>query len=210
MRKRLAFGALLAATLAAGSASADLITFDAQGLTGPSTTPPATAANVNVNTSIGVVTFSGGAILTKTTNLPANQTSVYYDSYFLSGTHTNSMTITFPKAITNFVMDLYNGWTSADKFTISDNLGHSITTPSVGSNYSGGYIPVLAGALGSVITITTSNPNYDFVIDNVQFNEGTTLGGVPEVSTWAMMALGFAGLSLAGHRASRKTALSAA
>ena len=35
-------------------------------------------------------------------------------------------------------------------------------------------------------------------------NLGVTGAAVPELSTWAMMALGFAGLGLAGYRA-RKT-----
>ena len=33
-----------------------------------------------------------------------------------------------------------------------------------------------------------------------------TVSGVPEVSTWAMMLLGFAGLGFVGHRASRRNA----
>jgi hypothetical protein len=38
---------------------------------------------------------------------------------------------------------------------------------------------------------------------------GVTGGGVPEMSTWAMMAFGFAGLGLVGSRTSRKSALTA-
>jgi hypothetical protein len=36
----------------------------------------------------------------------------------------------------------------------------------------------------------------------VTFNQ--PLGGIPEASTWAMMALGFAALGFAGYRTSRK------
>jgi hypothetical protein len=43
------------------------------------------------------------------------------------------------------------------------------------------------------------------------FGVGTfTLSAVPEASTWAMMAIGFAGLGLAGYRASQKRAAAAA
>jgi hypothetical protein len=35
-------------------------------------------------------------------------------------------------------------------------------------------------------------------------SEFTNVSGVPEPSTWAMMLLGFAGLGLAGYRASRQ------
>lgn len=39
---------------------------------------------------------------------------------------------------------------------------------------------------------------------------GSAVGSVPEVSTWAMMLLGFAGLGFAGYRTSRKGAAFAA
>jgi hypothetical protein len=48
---------------------------------------------------------------------------------------------------------------------------------------------------------TDSNPGGAWLGAN--FNLGSS---VPELSTWAMMALGFAGLGLAGHRASRQSA----
>ena len=49
----------------------------------------------------------------------------------------------------------------------------------------------------------TSNPS--------AFGVGTfTLTAVPEASTWAMMVVGFAGLGLAGYRASQKRAVAAA
>jgi hypothetical protein len=35
----------------------------------------------------------------------------------------------------------------------------------------------------------------------------TSIGFVPEPSTWAMMLLGFAGLGFAGYRSARKTAV---
>ena len=41
----------------------------------------------------------------------------------------------------------------------------------------------------------------------ISLNITDTLNVVPEPSTWAMMAIGFVGLALAGYRASRKNAL---
>ncbi len=48
------------------------------------------------------------------------------------------------------------------------------------------------------------NPNIGNLLDNV------SLTAVPELSTWAMMLLGFAGLGFVGYRASRKSAALAA
>ncbi len=45
--------------------------------------------------------------------------------------------------------------------------------------------------------------------DNVPFST-TTVGGVPEPSTWVMMILGFAGLGFAGYRKSKRTSVLAA
>jgi len=60
-----------------------------------------------------------------------------------------------------------------------------------------------------------SNPGYQsaysaYVQDHFNGTDATftnyafTVSGVPEPSTWAMMALGFAGLGFAGYRTSRK------
>jgi hypothetical protein len=42
------------------------------------------------------------------------------------------------------------------------------------------------------------NPSNEFAIDNIKVNS------VPELSTWAMMLLGFSGLGFAGYRQSKK------
>jgi PEP-CTERM motif len=48
------------------------------------------------------------------------------------------------------------------------------------------------------------------VIDTTNDGSGFALGETPEPPTWAMMALGFAGLAFAGNRRARKTVASAA
>lgn len=201
MRRTILAGAALA-VVAVSPASAYIITFDAQGLTGPSTAAATSVQTINVSVPIGTVTFSGGAILTQVTFLPADRTSVYYNSSFLPGSTTDVMTILFPQPVTNFLMYLYNGWTSPDTFTISNGLGGSVTASNVPANFSSGVVPVLFGDVGTQVTISTTNPNYDFVIDNVQFDQGTT-PGVPETSTWGMMMMGFAALAFAAVRRSR-------
>jgi hypothetical protein len=71
----------------------------------------------------------------------------------------------------------------------------------------------LSGALNGIIVGDPSFIPHNFALDPGQeangFLGGAT-GSVPEPSTWAMMALGFAGLGFAGFRRARKHAIAAA
>jgi hypothetical protein len=62
---------------------------------------------------------------------------------------------------------------------------------------------------------STENPVFSvgsFSLQNFDESDAgvITFSAVPEPSTWAMMLLGFAGLGLAGYRASRRTAVAGA
>jgi hypothetical protein len=102
--------------------------FDTQGLTGPSGYP-ATSSTVSVNTVDGLVTFSGGAIVTNIVNLPADTSSLYETANFAGATYQNPLTITFANPITNFFLDVYNGNPTDVEYTVADNAGHSSTSP---------------------------------------------------------------------------------
>jgi hypothetical protein len=55
--------------------------------------------------------------------------------------------------------------------------------------------------------ISDPTNTYETTYGNAYVNFSTlSISEVPEISTWAMMLIGFAGLGFAGHRASRKTA----
>jgi hypothetical protein len=156
--------------LGAPSAFADIINFEQ--FLGPgdflSAGPNQTLV---IGTTIGDVVFTGGVILTNTTNLPANQTSLYGTAFF-SETPVNTITVTFPQNINNFFLNLYNGHVVADTFTISDNLSN-LVSPTLDPNLLSGTSLVSFPAAGSVVTITTANEFWDFFIDNVGFNEPT-------------------------------------
>ena len=195
-----AAAALAAGSLMATAGHAEIINFDSEGFTGPCCAASTSASTINVSTSIGTVTFSGGAILTGESALPADTTSVYYTSYFLSG-GVNPITVTFPSNISNFFLDVYNGETYSDSFTVSDNLGHSHTV-NLAPNSSGGNALVSFPAAGNVVTIFTSDRSgFDFSIEDIGFNQPTP--GVPEPGTWAVMLIGMAGLGMAMRRRTR-------
>jgi hypothetical protein len=140
---------------------------------------------LNIVTSIGNVTVSGGMILTQEANLPANQTSVYATALFdnIVVGFSNPITVTFPQPITNFFLNVYNGNTDNIDYTIADNAGNSATMSLI-DNFSGGQSLMGFAAGGTVVTITagpsTTGTAWDFAIDNVTFNEPLPPDLVPE------------------------------
>ena len=62
---------------------------------------------------------------------------------------------------------------------------------------------------GDPISGWTANSDDGCIVNN-RFMCGPVSSGVPELSTWAMTLLGFAGLGFAGYRASRRSVTSTA
>jgi uncharacterized protein (TIGR03118 family) len=86
-------------------------------------------------------------------------------------------------------------------------VGSIAINPGAGQS-AGGLWDLTFGAGGS-----NGSPLALYFTDGIDGETGGLFGAitvVPEPSTWAMMALGFAGLGFAGYRASRKTAALAA
>jgi hypothetical protein len=166
---------------------ADVIDFDSEFPAGPSFFASASPSPQTITTDN--TTFSGGVILTDASNLPADETSVYGSAYFGTGL-SDPMVISNPNGFNNFFFDLLNGETYTDTFVIADNAGHSATF-TIAPNTSSGYALVGFASTGTQITITDEDANYDFLIDNVNFDVPLppTLGGTaPEVSStvWLM------------------------
>jgi hypothetical protein len=188
-QKSLLITACSAILFGATQARAEVINFE--NYTGPDVFggPPQT---LNVSTSIGNVIVSGGVILTNETNLPADESSVYGTAFI--GSYSNTITLKFPSNINNFFLNIYNGETYADSFTVADNLGHS-NTVTIQPNLQGGMSLVSFPAAGDTVTISTTDTAWDFSIDNVGFNQPTPGAAAPEPASIGMM--GAAGLGLA-------------
>jgi hypothetical protein len=191
----------------AAPASAITIDFDSQGLSGPSTFAAACAVTcpqaVTVGTAAGNVTFTGGVILTNTTFLPADQTSLYGTANFASGL-LNPITITFQNPVTNFLVDVLNGESFDVDYTVSDNNGNS-STFTLAPNLSSGATTIGFAATGTIVnvaSVTIPTSTFDFFMDNIQFDvpivcspTGCT-SSVPEPTTLWLLGLSLAGLAV--------------
>jgi hypothetical protein len=189
----LALGFLIPASSRGG-----LIDFDSQGLFGPPFFADAgPAQTLNITTSVGVVTFQGGVILTAESS-GVNTSSVYATA--LVGNLTNPITITFPIPLTNFSIEVCNGQPSSVSYLIADNAGHS---QAFALPLSGIYQANFAN-VGTVITImSVTAPSFpplpypdpwSFAIDSISFE------AVPEPSSIALAVAGLGSLALLMRR----------
>jgi hypothetical protein len=89
-------------------------------------------------------------------------------------------------------------FTSTFTVTFNDGAGQTLDIP---INVNGGASYFGFTDTSSFTSVTISNISNDaWAVDNVSFNANA----VPELSTWAMMLLGFGGLGFAGYRRTRK------
>ena len=156
------------------TANAVLLNFDDQGYSGPGLFSQASPLTVTEVLDGVTVEVTGGTILTNTSFLPGNATSVYGTADFFSG-GVNPITVTFSENITNFFLDVFNGNTAPVEYLVSDNNGNS-TQFLLPDNLSGGFETVGFAATGTVVTILALAPppeaccDWDFFIDNINFN----------------------------------------
>jgi len=200
--RRLFLG-LVMSVLTVSTAQAVVIDFEDR--TGPSTFPSSaeTVSYTNVGGSGIDVTFDFGALLDETTNLPANQTTVY--GSVQSPNYQNPMRVTFSTNISNFFLDVLNGETTDVGYMVSDNLGNSGTFTLV-PNTSSGATTIGFAAAGNIVFITslsdvgaTETGFWDFFVDNVHFNEPLP-NPVPEPGTLGLLLAGLAALGIRKRR----------
>ena len=142
------------------------------------------------------VTFSGGILLSRATDLPANETSVYGTTSYV-GAMDNPLRITFSAPVDNLVFSLYNGQTANTQYEATENgISQQFA---LAPNIFKGSTQISFGGTSSEVDISdiSGRGTWDFFIDNLQFDPVATPINVPDAgSTVWLLALGVAAMGL--------------
>ncbi len=141
--------------------------------------------------TIGLATFFGGQVLSRATFSPVDQTTIYGTADFCPGC-SPIITISFIRPVSNASLFLINGQPVTVTYTVQDDRGNlqNITLP---SNIAAGASTVTLPAPNIrrvTITTTGGGPTWDFLIDNVRFEDPSTvfnafLNEVLRVTGWS-------------------------
>ncbi len=181
---------VLMASAAALPADATVISFDTQAasdggnLTGIPDSP----------LTIGIATFTGGELRGGEVGLNADQTGVYASEGLFGSGETNPLQITFALPINDFSVYVVNA-ESVQSYTVSDNLGDSVTMSLASSANLGAATFSLPGTNIASVTITSANADaWDFAIDDTTF---TTAISTPEPESFLLVGAGLLFLAAA-------------
>lgn len=119
--------------------------------------------------TVGAATISGGQILSQTTFLPGDQTTLYGAAFFCPGC-SSTITITFSRPVSSFSVFVYNGQTFNVTYTVSDDKGGT-QTKTLDSNKLSGFATFNLPSTGiTQVSVTSSaGSSWDFFIDNIRF-----------------------------------------
>ncbi len=131
-------------------------------------TGPSVFTGVQPPLTVGVATFSGGQLLTNTSLLPADQTTVYGTAFFCSGC-LPTITIDFAQPVSAFSVFLLNGQTFTVKYTVQDDRGATRTISLVANFHSSAGTVTLPSNGIRRVTITSNAGEWDFFVDNLSF-----------------------------------------
>lgn len=136
---------------------------------------------------IGVATFGGGELLRGEIGVDADGTSVYASQGLFGSGETNPLTITFAVPVQDFSVLVLNG-DDVRSYTVSDNLGDSMTGSLASAGSLGSSRFTLPGSGLTRVSIASANTDaWDFAIDNVTF---TPIIATPEPASLLLLSAG--------------------
>jgi hypothetical protein len=119
--------------------------------------------------TIGIATFIGGELRDGEVGLNADKTGVYASEGLFGSGETNPSVITFASPVSDFSVFVANA-DGAGSYTVSDNLGDSVTRSLVSIGASGAATFSLSGNGLTKVDITSFDADsWNFAIDNVTF-----------------------------------------
>jgi PEP-CTERM motif len=137
--------------------------------------------------TIGSATFTGGELLNTEVGLNADQTGIYATEGLFGSGETNPLVIQFAAPASNFSILVANG-DDARNYTVSDNLGDSVTMSLAPAGGLGTATFSLPGNGLTTVDITSANVDaWDFAIDNVTFTPATS---TPEPASLLLIGAG--------------------
>jgi hypothetical protein len=139
---------------------------------------------------IGIATLTGGELLSGEVGLNADTTGIYASEGLFGSGETNPLVITFTMPVQNFSVFVLNG-DDTRSYTVSDNLGNSITKSLASAGALGGAEFALPGSGLSTVEISSANADaWDFAVDNLTFTDITNSTPEPEASLLLSAGLG--------------------
>jgi hypothetical protein len=146
---------------------------------------------------IGMATFTGGQLLFNE-SFARDETAVYATSSGFGSGFTNPLVINFSGAVSNFSIDVANSDVTPFSYTVADNRGGSVTH-TLGASPSASSLAIftLPDVNITSVTITSSEADWDFAIDNVSFT------ATPEPASALLIFSGLAALGILGKLARR-------
>jgi len=161
---------------------------------------PATTSLVMVVDGI-TVTFSGGSLLSHVSNLTADETTLYGTTSY-RGAFENPLCITFSAPVNNLDLVLYNGQTANTLYQAT--YGGVSQQFNLAPNIFGGDSQISFSGTGSEVDISdiSGRGNWDFFIDNLQFDPAAVPITVPDgASTFWLLTTGLIGLGIVRMKA---------
>ena len=186
MKSLIASASFCMLMLAAASASASMVDFEAQAanrggfLTGIPDSP----------LTIGIATFTGGELRSGLINFPGNETGVYTSEGLFGSGETNPLAIAFATPVHDFSVLVANGDSQNQTYIVSDNLGDSATfivALSGSLSNSAGTVSLPGDGITSVFITSANTDFWNFAIDDVTFT------AVPEPASGLLLAMGLVG-----------------
>ena len=137
--------------------------------------------------AIGIAMFTGGELRDGEIGMNADQTGVYASEGLFGSGETNPLVIAFASPVSNFSVFVANG-DDVRSYTVSDNLGDSVTMPLASAGGLDAATFSLPGNGLKMVDISSANANaWDFAIDNVTFTPATS---TPEPESLLLLAAG--------------------
>jgi hypothetical protein len=134
---------------------------------------------------VGLATFTGGELRSAEIGLAADQSGLYATQGVFGAGETNPLSIQFSVPVAGFSVYVANGDNTAT-YTVSDDLGDSISASLPSAGAGGARIFSLPGVGIRAVDISSSNADgWNFAIDNVAFV------ATPEPGPLALLLLGF-------------------